>query len=73
VSKDQADAVLFAFRTQMPEPARIPPIYLQGLDPDAKYTIEGLPGVRTGKAWMNQGILLPLGNYESTVRKVRRV
>jgi alpha-galactosidase len=73
VSKDQAEAVLFAFRTHLPEPARVPPIYLQGLDLDAQYTVEGLGGVHTGKAWMNQGILLPLGNYESTVRKIKRV
>ena len=73
VSKDRQEAVLFAFRTHMPEPARIPPIYLQGLDLEAKYTVEGCSEVRSGRAWMNVGLLLPLGNFESTVRRIKRV
>jgi alpha-galactosidase len=73
VSKDRQEAVLFAFRTQMSEPARIPPIYLQGLDPAASYTVEGFDEARSGQAWMNIGLRLPLGNYKSTVRRIRRV
>jgi alpha-galactosidase len=73
VSKDRQEAVLFAFRTQMPEPARIPPIYLQGLEPETRYAIEGFNEVRSGHAWMNIGLRLPLGNFESTVRRIKRV
>jgi alpha-galactosidase len=73
VSKDRDEAVLFAFRTHMREPAPIPPIYLQGLDPDARYTIEGFAEVRSGRGWMNTGILLPLDNYTSTVRRITRI
>ena len=73
VSKDRGEAVLFAFRTHMREPARIPPIYLQGLDAEARYTVEGYDAVRSGRAWMNIGLQIPLGNFESTVRRIRRV
>ncbi|MBK8047488.1 MAG: GH36 C-terminal domain-containing protein [Anaerolineales bacterium] len=33
VSKDKTEGVLFVFRTHIPEPAVLPPVYLQGLDP----------------------------------------
>ena len=42
VSKDRREAVLFAFRTHVREPARIPPIYLQGLDPASQLHGRGL-------------------------------
>jgi hypothetical protein len=32
VSKDKQEGVLFAFRTHIPEPADLPPIYLRGSD-----------------------------------------
>ncbi len=73
VSKDKAEGVLFAFRVHMPEPARIPSIYLRGLAPDARYTVDGFDEVRSGAAWMNLGLHLELGNGESTVRRIRRV
>ena len=73
VSKDWSDAVLFAFRTHVREPARTPPVYLQGLDPAANYTVEGFDEVRSGQAWMNIGLRIPLGNFESTVRRIQRV
>ncbi len=73
VSKDKAAGVLFAFRVQMPEPARIPPIYLRGLDPDARYAIEGFDEVRSGQAWMNLGLRIDLQNGESTVRRITRM
>ncbi len=73
VSKDKAEGVLFAFRVHMPEPARIPPIYLRGLEPAARYAIDGFDGVRSGAAWMNTGLRLELNNGESTVRRIRRV
>jgi alpha-galactosidase len=73
VSKDKAESVLFAFRTLIPDPANLPPLRLRGLDPRARYTVEGLEGVRSGLAWMNTDLLLPLHNFESTLRRVRRV
>jgi alpha-galactosidase len=73
MSKDKGEGVLFAFRTHLPEPAKLPPIYLQGLDPQANYTIEGFSEARSGRAWMSLGMALPLTNFESTVRRIRRV
>jgi hypothetical protein len=64
--------VLFAFRTHMPEPAQLPPLYLRGLDPQALYEIEGFPGARSGLAWMHAGLSLHLSDFESTVRRIRR-
>jgi hypothetical protein len=73
VSKAQDAGVLFAFRTHIPEPVALPPIYLRGLDPAARYTVEGFPGVRSGAAWMNAGLRLTLVDMESTVRRITRV
>ncbi|MCB0054099.1 MAG: alpha-galactosidase, partial [Caldilinea sp.] len=73
VSKDKAESVLFAFRVHIPEPARIPPIYLRGLEPGARYTIEGFDEVRSGQAWMNLGLRIDLKNGESTVRRITKI
>jgi alpha-galactosidase len=73
VSKAQDAGVLFAFRTHIPEPVDLPPIYLRGLDPAARYTVEGFSGVRSGAAWMNAGLRLTLVDMESTVRRITRV
>ena len=73
MSKDKQEGVLFAFRTHLPDPAKLPPVYLQGLDPQADYTVEGFDETRSGLAWMNLGLALPLTNFESSVRRIRRV
>jgi alpha-galactosidase len=73
VSKDRAESVLFAFRTHLPPPAQLPPLYLRGLDPDARYAIEGIAGARSGAAWMYAGLHLELKDFESTVRRIQRV
>jgi alpha-galactosidase len=73
MSKDRAEGVLFAFRTHLPPPAQVPPLYVRGLDPDARYEIEGVDGVRSGVGWMRGGLQLVLHNFESTVRRVRQV
>jgi hypothetical protein len=33
MSKDRSEGVLFAFRSHIPEPVMLPPLYLRGLDP----------------------------------------
>jgi alpha-galactosidase len=76
VSPDQREAVLFAFRTPealIPFPEPLPPLYLRGLNPSAQYTVEGCEGVRSGLAWMRTGLELNLGDYQSTVRRIRQV
>jgi alpha-galactosidase len=72
VGEGQSEAVLFAFRTHLPPPTILPPIYLRGLDPQALYEIEGIEGGRSGAAWMHAGVQIELGDFESTVRKITR-
>jgi alpha-galactosidase len=71
--KDKSEGVLFAFRTHIPEPAQLPLLYPRGLDPQARYAIEGLTEVRSGLGWMQAGVHLPLRDFQSTVRRIRRV
>src|SRR5581483_2770999 len=73
VSKDQSEAVLFAFRTHLPPPAQLPPLYLRGLDPDAAYEVEGVAGARSGRAWMHAGLQVELADFGSAVLRIRRV
>ncbi|NJM05795.1 hypothetical protein HC891_05755 [Candidatus Gracilibacteria bacterium] len=65
--------MLFAFRTYLPEPATLSPLYLRGLDPTARYEIEGFNAVRSGAAWMHGGLTLTLDDFASTMRRIRRV
>ncbi len=73
VSKDRSEGVLFAFRTHIPRPTQLPPLYLRGLDPDARYEVEGVQGAKGGAAWMYAGLRLELQDFESTVLRIRRV
>ncbi len=70
MTKDRAEGVLFAFRTYIPDPVTLPLLYLRGLDPAARYTVEGIEEIRSGQAWMHVGIQLTLGNFESTVLRI---
>ncbi|HEY8742073.1 MAG TPA: alpha-galactosidase [Chloroflexota bacterium] len=73
VAKDRAEGVLFAFRTHLPEPTTLPPLHLRGLDPAARYTIDGGTEPRSGAAWMQDGLLVRLRDFESTVRRIRQI
>jgi alpha-galactosidase len=73
VSKDRTAGVIFVFRTHIPEPVDLPPVYLQGLDPAARYTVEGFSGTRSGQAWMNTGLRFELQDLQSTIRRIYRV
>lgn len=73
VSKDRAEGVLFVFRTHIPEPAQLPLIYLRGLEPEAVYDVEGFDEPRSGLSWMRAGLKIQLRDFESTVRRIRRV
>jgi alpha-galactosidase len=72
VSKDRSAGVLFAFRTHLPLPTVLPPLTLRGLDPESRYEVEGV-GVRSGQAWMHAGLGVQLKDFQSTVRRIRRV
>jgi alpha-galactosidase len=73
MAKDKSAGVLFAFRTHLPLPSQLPPLCPRGLDPEARYEIEGVEGVRSGAGWMYGGISVELGDFDSTMRMVRRV
>jgi alpha-galactosidase len=73
MSKDRSEGVLFAFRTHLPPRAALPPLYLRGLDREARYAVEGVPDTRSGLAWMHVGLQLELSDFESTVRRIWRV
>jgi alpha-galactosidase len=73
ISKDRAAGVLFAFRMHMPPPATLPPLRLRGLDPQARYEIEGFAEARSGLAWMQLGAQIQLDDFESTLRRIRCV
>lgn len=73
LAKDRSEGVLFAFRTQIPDPIELPRLYLRGLEPDARYHIEGLDETRSGQAWMHAGLQLNLGNFESIVWRISKV
>jgi alpha-galactosidase len=73
VSKDRSEEVLFAFRTHLRPPAQLPPLSLRGLDPNARYEVEGIGSARSGSAWMQAGLRLELNDFQSTVRRIKRV
>ncbi len=73
MDKDRVEGVLFAFRTHLPEPAEPLALRLRGLDPTARYTVDGAEGARSGAAWMHAGLEVSLADFDSTVRHIRRV
>lgn len=72
VSKDKTEAVLFVFRTIIPDPARLPILYLRGLDPEILYKMDGHEQPRSGKAWMEAGVKIELMNLHSKVIRISR-
>lgn len=73
VLPDKSEAVLFAFRTHLPEPVVLPTIRLQGLEETAIYRVDGLEQVLSGTALMSAGLEVALKDYGSAVLRVRRV
>jgi alpha-galactosidase len=73
MSKDRSEGVVFAFRTHIPDPVNPLTLRLRGLDPQARYEVMGFDEGRSGLAWLNSDLRFPLANFESTVRKIKRV
>lgn len=73
MDQQKQEGVLFAFRVHIPDPVQIPAIFLRGLDENALYKIEGEDQVRSGKAWMFDGLHLNLQNFQSCVKRIQRV
>lgn len=73
VVPDRGEAVVFAFRTHLPPRTKLPALLLRGLDPEARYQVEGFGAARSGRAWMQLGIELQLEDFQSAVVRVWRV
>ena len=71
MNKEKSRGVMFAFRTYQSEPAALPRIYLQGLEAERKYEVDGQ--VMSGAAWEALGIRLTLENFESRIVVVKAV
>ncbi len=71
--------VVFAFLTHRIDPVEPLRARLQGLDPTARYTLEGFDGARSGAAWMSGAVQLPLGepqgktNFSSLLLRLTQV
>ena len=73
VLPDKSEAVLFAYRTHLPEPVVLPKIRLQGLEAGTMYKVDGFEQVLSGTALMNVGLEVALKDFGSAVIKIRRV
>jgi alpha-galactosidase len=73
MDKEQREGVLFAFRVHLPDPAHVPPLLLKGLDENGLYEIEGEGRQRSGRAWMEVGLQLHLGDSQSALKRIVRV
>ena len=72
ISKEKDEGVLFVFRTHIPDPFNIPMIYLRGLEPNERYSVEGMVGTRSGQAWMESGLKVELKNMHSKVIRIHK-
>jgi alpha-galactosidase len=72
VAKDKSAAVVFAYRLRPGRILREVTIPLAGLDPDARYGIEGSDRVMSGRAWANVGLRLDLHDDQSEVLVLAR-
>ena len=73
VLPDKSEAVLFAFRTHLPEPVALPRIRLRGLEAAAMYRVDDLAQHSSGAALMSVGLEVALSDYGSAVLRVKRV
>ncbi|MBE7038722.1 MAG: hypothetical protein E7404_07475 [Ruminococcaceae bacterium] len=73
VTEDKNEAVVFAFSSSL-QFAKMPErIFLEGLDEDKMYDVEGY-GIKSGKGLMNVGIQIFLrGDMDSKVIKIRAI
>ena len=81
VSRDENQAVVFAFTHSTEEGRGFPLLQLQGLNPDFQYKLTwiegkaeaGTPEVATGAWWMNHGLLLDLrGDFQAAAFRLDR-
>jgi alpha-galactosidase len=81
VSRDESQAVVFAFTHSTEEGRGFPLLQLRGLNPDAQYKLTwiegkaeaGTPEVASGAWWMNHGLLLDLrGDFQAAALRLDR-
>lgn len=72
MSKDKREGVLFTFRTHIPHPAPPYRVQLRGLEPQARYHVEGF-GTKSGAGWMNTVCTFDLEDFDSRLTRIRRV
>jgi alpha-galactosidase len=73
VLPDRKEAVVFAFRTHIPEPVALPRLKLRGLEPDALYRVDGVQEPMSGAALMVVGLEVALKDFGSAVIHLERV
>ncbi|GEM49141.1 alpha-galactosidase [Deinococcus cellulosilyticus] len=72
VSKDQQESVVLGFRTHISRYYQPDPVVkLQGLDPEALYAAG--EEVRSGTAWMQRGLEIKLGEFQSQIWRLKRL
>jgi alpha-galactosidase len=71
VSLDQSQAVVFAFRTHAPDPVKLPPIHLNGLEPNTLYQIG--TEIRSGLAWQEIGLDVQLSDFSSVMLQIQKI
>ena len=81
VSRDENQAVVFAFTHSTQEGRGFPLLQLQGLNPDARYKLTwiegkaeaGTPELASGRWWMNHGLQLDLrGDFQAAAFRLDR-
>ncbi|WP_058301994.1 alpha-galactosidase [Gorillibacterium timonense] len=73
VSPDQNEAVLFVFSVHQSNADPIPPVYLQGLQPDQLYKLDGYDRPMSGRSLMSQGLPVAFqGVFQSRLIKIAK-
>jgi len=70
LNKDKTRGIIFVFQTFQTPPWKTPTLHLQGLTLDRKYVIEGV--VKSGRAWQESGLQIPLDNFQSKIVLIQR-
>lgn len=74
IGGDGKDIVVFAFHQGFVYDAPEPRVYLQGLEPEGVYQVDGMEGRLHGSTLMNAGLETGLGgDFDSRMFRIRRV
>ncbi|WP_438433238.1 alpha-galactosidase [Gorillibacterium sp. sgz500922] len=74
VAPDQTEAVLFVLAVHQSNADPLPPVYLQGLEPDRLYRVDGQDRPVSGRSLMSQGLPVRLeGAFQSRLIRIASV